>query len=351
MKKILIALVSCGLLIACSDAVDFSQTKDATNANTLKSADGVGTLDFGPVGSYVWAKLTVPGMNNYPFNNPNGRNMIIQVGDDVYCLIGDLHEVIYKLNNRTKRWEYFSDPHDMYMWWVGGFDYLYSYQSKIYYGFQLEGGPEYEHGMGSLNPLTGERDQIADFPGTAVDFPTSFIAGSKGYILGGLRNGVAINQFWEYDFATNKWTNKGSLPEGARAGAIAFVFNDKVYFGLGYSTVTVNGEVIRRYKKDWLTIDLAGGIAIEKTEFPGTLRNSSQGFSVNNKFYLNWKGTTDFWEYNPANNTWTQKDNLPVTPSDQKNMSVFALGNVGYLVKGSLSQFWRYSNTPIVPVP
>jgi hypothetical protein len=353
MKNLVIFFLSCFLLLACSDVVDLSQHQHTTVDNdALKNANGINTLDIGPVNPYVWTKLQVPFMSNYPFNHDDGKNLIIQIGDDVYCLMGDLREVVYKLNNTTKRWEYFDDPYSIYMWWVGGFDYLYSYQSKIYYGFQEEAGPDYDNGMGSLDPLTGEKDPIADFPGTAVDDPICFVVGNKGYVLGGQRNNVTINQFWEYDFASNTWTNKGNLPGGARAGAVAFVFNNKVYFGLGYSTTTLNGQVIKRLKKDWLMLDPAtGGFGVVRADFPGTLKNYPQGFTVNDKFYVSWKQSADFWEYNPASNKWTQKDNLPVTPSNSNNISVFSKGNAGYVVKGCLNQFWRYSNTSLVPAP
>jgi hypothetical protein len=335
-------------LVSCEDAVDLSS---ANQVDQLKIENGITQHDIGPVNPYVWTRLPVPVMNNYPYNNPNGNAIIVPVNGEVYCLSGSLYEIAFKLNLSTKRWEPFSDPHDMYIKFVGGFQYLFSYESKFYYGFQIGDGNEEQ--VGALDPVTGERGDIADFPGTPVEKPVAFRVGSKGYIIGGAVNSVALNQFWEYDFISNQWTNKGALPGGARANAVTFVFNNKVYFGMGYDYLYLNGQATRRYKSDWYEMDPASGvIAVSKSPFPGTKKDYINGFTVNNKFYIGTgQSGDDFWEYNPANNKWTQKTDCPATHSGYRNTGVFTLGNAAYFVKGDLSEFWRYSVSSLVPVP
>jgi hypothetical protein len=348
MKKSIIFFLSYFLLVACEDAVDLSS---ANQVAALRLENGISQQDIGPVNPYVWTRLQVPQMDNYPYNNPNGNAIIVPVNGEVYCLSGDLYEVGFKLNLTTKRWEPFSDPHDMFLAFAGGFQYLFSYQEKFYYGFQMDNGGE-EH-VRSLDPVTGARGVVADFPGTPVARPTAFRVGSKGYVIGGSVNDIALNQFWEYDFITNQWTNKGALPGGPRANAVTFVLNNKVYFGMGHDYLNFNGQSIKRYKTDWLEMDPAsGGVAAIKAPFPGTKKEYINGFTINDKFYIGTgQSGDDFWEYNPANNKWTQKTDCPATHSGYRNTGVFTLGNVAYFVKGDLAEFWRYSVSSVVPAP
>lgn len=364
MKKIVIVLVSCMLLLACSDVVDFSQTKEVISNDPLKNANGISTLDIGPVNPYVWTKLPVPLLSDYfeyyPRNDASQDLFLLEVNNEVYCGIASHAEVAFKFNKATKRWDLFDDPNGMFtLTAIAGYKYLFSYDSKFYAGLRLgdgdDAGGEDESYIGSHDVVTGDHQEKARFPGTPVSEPACFVVGSKGYIIGGYnpRTKSAVNQFWEYDFIADQWTNKGSLPGGARAGASAYVLNNKVYFGLGYDVVTINGQRVTRYKKDWYQMDPAssGGIAMAKTTFPGTPKKNPKGFTINEKFYLGWAKANDFWEYNPASNKWTQKDNLPVAGSSDRNVSLFAVGNAGYLVQGWMGTFWRYSNTTLVPVP
>jgi N-acetylneuraminic acid mutarotase len=356
MKNLIIFFVSCILLLACSDVVDLSQTKDTNISNdALQNVNGVSTLDIGPVNPYVWTKLQVPQMNNYPFNNPDGGNTIVEVNGDVYCIIGSHSEKNYKLNKSTKRWEPTSDAMIQF---YGSHQYLFTHGSKLYFGLQY-GSTNY---FASLETTTGAFQTLASFPGTPVFKFCSFVFNNKGYVLGGYSgaNNV-VNQFWEYDFTTNQWTNKGGLPGGARAAANAFVLNDKVYFGLGYDYRTFNGQSIKHYKNDWYQFNPAtyNGYSAVKADLPEG-RAYAKGFIINDKIYVGWGknnsgNQNDLWEYNPVKNTWAQKTNCPATNGGQNdyrsNLNAFSIGNVGYLVKGDLAEFWRYSNSSIVPVP
>lgn len=78
----------------------------------------------------------------------------------------------------------------------------------------------------------------------------------------------------------------------------------------------------------------------------GTLPKSfGIGFAIENKLYFGTGvngsyATNDFWEYNPTNNTWTRKQNLPIT----KSASVgFSIGSKGYVCTGNgQADLWEY---------
>lgn len=56
---------------------------------------------------------------------------------------------------------------------------------------------------------------------------------SKGYFGTGYDRVNRLNDFWEYDPATNTWTQKADFPGTARYGAVAFGVSGKAYIGCG----------------------------------------------------------------------------------------------------------------------
>jgi hypothetical protein len=343
MKKLLILFFCVLATWSCTD-----EGLAPSNQSTTIKDQFVGTEipSYNPFG---WYKLAVPQMDGYPFNSANGKNKIIPVGSDIYCLIAGEYEVVYKLNTTTKRWALFDDVHGMSTPFAVGYQYLFSFKKRFYYGLWSEDGY-----VSSLDPVTGTRVEAPTFPGIAVGDPLCFSIGTKGYLMGGVSyiTGKAVNQFWEYDFISNQWTNKGAMPGGARADGLAFVANGKVYFGLGHDHFTLGTQIIKRLKRDWYVFDVNSGIAISKADFPGTARREPKGFVLNNKVYAGWGtiGTsgnfsylTDFWEYSPIGNTWVQRQTCAATTNEINNINVFAYDNQGYLVKGWLAEYWRYT--------
>jgi hypothetical protein len=338
------------LLMACSDAVDLSPKN--TIPNTV--ASGASQLDIGPVNPYVWTSLSVPTIDGPPFVEPESRMMILPVNEQhIYCIMGGLFRFVHKLNITNKRWERIQN--NIYIPFAVGHQYLFSYQSKIFYGINLDNEMD-ERSIGSLNPVTGEHELLPEFPGTPVYNPTCFVLGDKAYIMGGQTgNGGVANQCWEYNFTTQQWTNKGSMPGGARYGGTAVVRNNKVYLGLGYEIINFNGQPIKHHKKDWQLITPGSPWSATLAEFPGEFRTLAKSFIINDKIYVglgdgNGNGTlADLWEYNPETNKWARKTSCPADPDNLKDIGVFSIGNAGYLVAGRLNEFWRYSNTSLVP--
>jgi hypothetical protein len=58
--------------------------------------------------------------------------------------------------------------------------------------------------------------------------------GDKGYITTG-QNGALYNFTWEYDFATDLWTEKTPYENGARVGAIGFTVDNRGFVTTGLS--------------------------------------------------------------------------------------------------------------------
>ncbi|HEU5097667.1 MAG TPA: kelch repeat-containing protein, partial [Roseiflexaceae bacterium] len=76
----------------------------------------------------------------------------------------------------------------------------------------------------------------ASYPGTAVDHSGAACLGGKIYLIGGLiKAGAAVKTVYEYNPATNTWTQKADMPTARGAMGVA-VANGKVYAagGIGY---------------------------------------------------------------------------------------------------------------------
>lgn len=349
MKNNIAFFLICCALFACTDSVDLSAVnKNIVNHNGV--TNGAGTI--GPV-EYVWTRLPYQYLGEFDYYEDNFPFI---VDGSVYCLAGYSQYLPFKLNNRTKKWEKFESDFDFSNL---SSRYLFSYGSQIYYNFYDAVDGELVHHLGAFDMNTlveQERAELPIGPRPLVEY-LSFVIGNKGYVMGGRRKNTEIlsNEIWEYDFGLDRWTSKGTMPGGARAGGVGFVIGNKVYFGLGYNVVTMNGQTIKRYKNDWMSFDpTSGSFAAVLTDFPNTPVSQMRGFSLNDKVYIgkgycanNEDGCDELWKYDIATGKWSEKS---VPESRTTIINFFSLGNAGYMVVGSLDEFWRYSTSSLVPV-
>ena len=182
--------------------------------------------------------------------------------------------------------------------------------------------------------------------------------GEKIYAgLGYNSNGffTVTDDWYEYDVATNKWTKKQSFPTDARANAISFSINGKIYVGLG--TNYNRADKVQTYT-DFFEYDPATDKWTAKADFPTAGRDQPVFFTIANKGYVGTGNTnpssatsvkSDFWEYDPATNKWSAKADFPST--SRCRALGFAIGNKGYLGGGEdsnvskLSDFFEYDPT------
>ena len=152
--------------------------------------------------------------------------------------------------------------------------------------------------------------QKADFGGTGRYGAVGFSIGSKGYI--GTGNDASgpfgyVKDFWEYDPATNAWTQKADFGGGDRGFAVGFSIGSKGHIGTGIFA-----------GNDFWEYDPATNAWTQKADFGGTARWLAIGFSIGDKGYIgtgsDFSGfvTKEFWEYDPATNAWTQKADIEV---------------------------------------
>lgn len=194
----------------------------------------------------------------------------------------------------------------------------------------------------------GTWSSMNNFSGTARSGAVSFTIGTKVYVGTGGDN----RDFWEYDPATDTWTQKADFGGNGRGGAVGFSIGNKGYIGTGMYGGTV------RYKDFW-EYDPATDTWTQKADFLGTARYGAVGFSIGNKGYIGtgndgvsgWGDRDDFYEYNPATDTWSSK--APFGGGQRQGAVGFSICDKGYVGTGiklgfsntNFKDFWEYDPT------
>ncbi len=188
--------------------------------------------------------------------------------------------------------------------------------------------------------------QKADFPGTARCATVFFTIGNKGYMGTGFEN-ILKKDFWEYDPVLDSWTQKADLTGPQRFNAAHFSIGNKGYVGLGSSTYPFYTWVT-----DFWEYNPASNTWVQKGNFPGNGRYTTISFSIGNKGYMGtgWDQSTpyykDFWEYDPASDIWTQKSDF--AGIQRQSTAFFVIGNKGYAGFGATgssiyNDLWEYN--------
>lgn len=146
--------------------------------------------------------------------------------------------------------------------------------------------------------------------------------------------------------AQGVWTQKAPFSGIARWGAISFSIGSKGYVGGGY-------DGSNNFSDFW-EFDPSANTWTQRAPIP-VARRAAYSFEINNKGYvcLGANSTsvptlTDLWEYDPTTNSWNAKANFPGTA--RYGGTGFAIGSKGYVccgnegtASGPLSnQLWEY---------
>nr|WP_322625243.1 kelch repeat-containing protein [uncultured Flavobacterium sp.] len=255
----------------------------------------------------------------------------------------------------------------------------------------------------AFDTATNTWTQKANFPGSAVRLGTfAFELNGKGYVGGGRESGCVspttcfVSAFFEYNPATDTWTQKAFYPIGV-TGATAVSVNGKAYVGLGEChNAQFNINSVLWYEYDatadawtakqnfmqytdglagyWDAVNQAKAVAIgsDVYVFGGTTAsyistftkddlykyntvtdqwtevsdetggNRTLAFSVysGGKIYagggVNGEILNDFHVYDPATNAWVRKADLP---ERYYNRGAAAIGNKIYTIGGYNAQY------------
>ncbi|MEJ0032145.1 MAG: hypothetical protein WDO15_18000 [Bacteroidota bacterium] len=212
----------------------------------------------------------------------------------------------------------------------------FSIGTKAYVGVGYVGSPTASRkDFWEYDAATDVWTQKADFIGAARYNAVGFSANNRGYIGTGVTAGGPVKDFYQYDPTTNTWIARASLPPGAqvREQAFGFGIGNKGYIGGGYATGF--GDF-----NDFYEFDQSGNSWTAKASFGGGKRLAAAAFSIDNKgFVAGGYSTTsttyfkDLWDYDQGANVWTQRADMP--GSGRSKLMGFALAGNGYVGLGS----------------
>ncbi len=176
------------------------------------------------------------------------------------------------------------------------------------------------------DPATDTWTQMANYGGAARWGVAHFEVGDRAWVGTGRNNaGTTYQDFYMYDVASNSWTQKANFGGAARRGAVGFSIDDKGYVGCGWNGAT--------YYNDIYQYDTTNDTWTSKSSVGGGGFNYPVAFSYKGKGYL---GTgdnaanynSDFYEYDPTNDTWTAKTSLS---AGRYGAAAFVIGDYGYI--------------------
>jgi N-acetylneuraminic acid mutarotase len=199
------------------------------------------------------------------------------------------------------------------------------------------------------NPTTRRWRRLADFPGGGRRNAVAFVIGNRAYVGTGF-NGNTLSDFWAYDATTDAWTLIRDFGGGKREGACAFVLNNRGYVAFGTSN-SVNQRSI--YEYDPASNNWTEKPAIDDEDDLES-RSSPVAFVVNNRAFIGLGANgglylSDIWEYDPGLDDWVEL--APITENCGAGRSQgigFAHAGQGYITTGfgtggRLDDFWSFS--------
>jgi N-acetylneuraminic acid mutarotase len=192
-----------------------------------------------------------------------------------------------------------------------------------------------------------------DFTGSKRTRAASFVIGDFAYLCGGVDTSeTVLKDLWQYDPLLDIWTQKADLVGPARRDAVAFSIQGKGYVGTGMdSVIATYGNVL----SDFYAYDPVNNSWIQKANFPaysGAGTYFATGFSIDSKGYIcgGKRGpnqySNELWEYKPSNDSWIQRSDFPGGVRYQ--LLSFIIGFDAFVGLGTnqdlyKKDLWRYS--------
>jgi N-acetylneuraminic acid mutarotase len=212
--------------------------------------------------------------------------------------------------------------------------------NKAYVGLGDSNGPVYND-LYEYDAATNTWTKKANLPGTGLNRATAVSAGGKGYVICGTSPGSILkNELWEYDPVVNNWTKKADLPTSGRFYAAGFSINNKIYFGTGQAAPLGSPETY----KDWWEYNPASNTWAAKKDIPFGAITNAQTFVIGTKAYLGAtpysNPTNGFWEYEATTDTWTRLSDFP--GKSNYYASSFAINSKGYIAAGTGNECYEF---------
>jgi hypothetical protein len=157
---------------------------------------------------------------------------------------------------------------------------------------------------------------LAGFPGINRFHPAFVAKDNKLYVGLGSSGSANLRDWWEYDIATDAWTQKTAFTGDRRHHPYYFTVNNEIYVGLGHGNSNSGQNLIY---SDWYRYDVPSDTWIQMASLPSYARVAGSHFALNgigyvlagqNQFHAT-PTNNEVWAYEPVSDTWTQMPDCP----------------------------------------
>ena len=195
------------------------------------------------------------------------------------------------------------------------------------------------------NPATDSWTELTPFPGGARGFAIGDTWNGKAYFGFGNDGTSRLNDLWVFDPSNMSWTELASCPCAERAHPAMIAHNGKVFVGLGSSS---SGNM-----NDWWEYDIALNTWSQKDDLPSLSRHHPYQFGIGDYVYTGFghgNGIFDDWfRYDITGEAWTQVATLPA--EGRVAGTQFSYDGLGYVLSGdgdnhgsmNTGEFWAYN--------
>ena len=194
------------------------------------------------------------------------------------------------------------------------------------------------------NPATDSWTELTPFPGGARGFAIGDIWNGKAYFGFGHDGTSLLNDLWEFDPSNMSWTELAPCPCAARTHPAMIAHNGRVFVGLG-NTSTEN-------MNDWWEYDITLNTWSQKDDLPSQSRHHPYQFGINDYVYTGFGHGNDifndWFRYDITTENWNQVTTLPA--EGRVAGTQFSYNGLGYVLSGDgdnhdsmeTGEFWAY---------
>lgn len=136
---------------------------------------------------------------------------------------------------------------------------------------------------------------------------------------------IALEMISVSGFATAVWHQKPNFPGIGRHRGTGIAIGDKGYIGLGH----MNGTGVNIVYQDWWEYDPATSSWTQKADYP-VVNYGAAAFATQTKGYVGGGVflSTEFYEFDPITNTW---EDIALAPASVADNIAFCIDSLGYI--------------------
>ncbi|MBK9176524.1 MAG: T9SS type A sorting domain-containing protein [Flavobacteriales bacterium] len=189
----------------------------------------------------------------------------------------------------------------------------FSHYCKVYVGTGMEVGWNLTNDWWQYDMVQWSWQQVASLPSTPRQYCTAKAIDGIGYLFGGLDANGPLNELWAYDTGSDTWSAKAALPGAGRYASVSLESDGRLYICGGLVAGGVALTELWEY-------DPTTDAWVQRADLPGIGRHRATAMNRGVPPYSPmviggadeaYNALSEVWQYNTADDSWQQLNNLP----------------------------------------